>query len=738
MESSNKLRILSIGSNSISAFLAWRLQASGAADVTLVWRSHFDSVNQFGVGFKSDLYTSERFRPFRVVRTVEEASDTAGYDYVFVCVKALPDVYDLAQVITSVITPAHTCIVLNTTTCLGVEASIQSTFPRNLVISLCSAVELIQTGPADFEHVGSRTIRIGAVKSNPNLPQEAQQDMTESLTLTLEAGAVDCIMTGAIEKHQWERLIGAMAFHPVSVILQEPSHEVLMENTQVALLIEDVLDECLQVAEKRRCNFAFDFKQQVIKSLTQTKEPKSTMYQDFLARRPLEIEVLLATPIRMAKEANVPTPKLESIYALLSMVNKVNQSKVNVAPAGNGSPAHALVPQHTGQSMMGQQRMMYRQPGPPDAAMVRQYGPPPTGMNGYRNGPQPMRRPSQQGPPPTQQPRMARQESIEDFGEFASVAMYSDMPDPAESGYDAYGVPLPPQQQSRRAMTGQPARPASNGTFTQMGKKMGKMRLSRGQRQDYMEDEDDDDDDFAPQGHAKQRPAIHADQVDMLAMTRRPGNNRSSSATYRDDGYGVPAARPKMNKTRSTMSPGMADIPNARDVLTSSALFGMGDNRYGIVDSQSLVKQGRTMSMQSSSQRLNSLGSSSMYAGGGGGNHHYPRPQGPPNSMMNGRNGYPQQNGNGRGYNAPQNLRGGPQPQQAYPQPRGQQYGYPAKGSDPNLPASVNPAMRSVTGSASASFGSAGENASGSHSSSSSLDRPANGNHPQHGHQLVR
>lgn len=126
---------------------------------------------------------------------------------------------------------------------------------------------------------------------------------------------------------------------------------------------------------------------------------------------------------------------------------------------------------------------------------------------------------------------------------------------------------------------------------------------------------------------------------------------------------------------------------------------------------------------------------------------------------MNGRNGqhggYPQpqqpyQNGGSqRGY-APsaQNLRGGPvPPQQAYNPARGmpqQQYVYPAaKSSDPNLPAGAHAAMRSVTGSASASFGSAGENASGSHSSSSSLDKPANGHHPQQSpqqqqQQLVR
>lgn len=41
-----------VGGNAISAFLSWRLQASNSCDVTLVWKSGFESVAQYGVSFK--------------------------------------------------------------------------------------------------------------------------------------------------------------------------------------------------------------------------------------------------------------------------------------------------------------------------------------------------------------------------------------------------------------------------------------------------------------------------------------------------------------------------------------------------------------------------------------------------------------------------------------------------------------------------------------------------------------
>lgn len=41
-----------VGGNAVSAFLSWRLQATNACDVTLVWKSGFDSVAQYGISFR--------------------------------------------------------------------------------------------------------------------------------------------------------------------------------------------------------------------------------------------------------------------------------------------------------------------------------------------------------------------------------------------------------------------------------------------------------------------------------------------------------------------------------------------------------------------------------------------------------------------------------------------------------------------------------------------------------------
>ena len=102
---------------------------------------------------RESLLTTHRLT---VVRTPEEAASTsrASYDYVVLCVKALPDVYDLASVIESVVAPQHTCILVNTTHTLGVESYLEQRFPTNVVLSLVSGAEITQTGASEFEHSG--------------------------------------------------------------------------------------------------------------------------------------------------------------------------------------------------------------------------------------------------------------------------------------------------------------------------------------------------------------------------------------------------------------------------------------------------------------------------------------------------------------------------------------------------------------------------------------------------------
>lgn len=138
----------------------------------------------------------------------EAASREQAYDYVILCIKALPDVYDLAGVIESVVTPQHTCILLNTTNTLGVESHLEQRFPTNVILSLVSGVSIIQTGVSDFEHVDSTEIWVGPATKNAAIPSSIQNDMAAALAITLSSGQMDCRVSENIRQEQYDRMIG--------------------------------------------------------------------------------------------------------------------------------------------------------------------------------------------------------------------------------------------------------------------------------------------------------------------------------------------------------------------------------------------------------------------------------------------------------------------------------------------------------------------------------------------------
>ena len=116
--------------------------------------------------------------------------------------------YDLAGVIESVVTPQHTCILVNTTHSLGVESHLEQRFPTNVVLSLVNGAELNQLAASEFEHVGATDVWVGPANKNDAIPAAIQNDMAEALAMTLTTGQVDCKVSQNIRQQQYERMIG--------------------------------------------------------------------------------------------------------------------------------------------------------------------------------------------------------------------------------------------------------------------------------------------------------------------------------------------------------------------------------------------------------------------------------------------------------------------------------------------------------------------------------------------------
>ncbi|KAK5092583.1 hypothetical protein LTR70_002028 [Exophiala xenobiotica] len=629
-------RFCIVGGNAVSAFLSWRLSATNACDVTLVWKSNYQQVAQYGISFKSAAFGNERFKPRSVVPSPEDAASSRApaFDYVILCVKALPDVYSLADIIQSVVTPQHTCIIVNTTNTLGVEKQLEERFPTNVVLSLVSGANLIQLGSSEFEHIGSREIWVGPANLESKIPSTIQRDMSEALAMTLTTGHVDCKVSDNIRQQQYERMIGPIAFHPLSVLFETSDLTELLSKPGVRDLVTDVIEELLRLARANQCSFPTNLLQKTIETMTQPAQDPSTMYQDFTARRPMEVETYLGAPCQLAKEAGIAVPRIETLYTILRHINTTNKDRP-VQPVGapavdsttpvpaparmaqNGPPPR---PMNGGPMNGGPQQMPMRSApngmrmGPPP---VRR-GPPP--MNGYR-GPPP------NGYPPRGPQPVARRNSFEEnnLDDFSHVVMYDEVPDGDAAA--AYGEPgsnamamrqreLMLREKELRLREQEMAMRNRGGPGPGPGP--GPRRTSHSKHQAFIDDDDDDDDDyFDPMnGRGPAAPPIDADNFDMMSVTSRRTKRTTSQSQLRRGMFegggqmrGGPPGRPQVNRHR-TSAQLMSDMPMLGSNILDNPMMGFASDRYGNVDRKAMADESRANSLTAS--RLQEMGGPGM------------------------------------------------------------------------------------------------------------------------------
>ena len=548
-----------------------------------------------------------------------------------------------------------------------------------------------------------------------------------------------------------------IAFHPPSVLFETPSHAELLEKVGVRSMVNDVIDELLAVAKSQGCTFDADFKEKTIGSMIKPAEINSIMYQDYTAKRPMEVETYLGSPIKLAQENGIRVPRIETLYALLHHCNIVNQQR----PAAPPHMAGPTPPPRLSSAPLQRPPMN----GPMNG----------NGMNGVRGGRRPsmgapMRGgpmnsyPSRQsngynprGPPPSQ---LSRRPSLEgnDLEEFSHLMLYDDaIPEAGVApGYNdmSNGTGSGSAELAIRERELNLRQRELQLREQEYNMRRGPRRPPPSHRGGYDEDEDDDDDFFDPMAARGPPPNIDTENLDMMSVTSRRNRKTPSLSQIRKDPEGGHVGRgamrnshsfgprPGLNRNRVS-SQMVASMPTLQDSLLDNPMMGYSSNRYGGVDRKTIADDSRANSLTAA--RLSELQGAGTQAGMNGA---YPVPpssrrtsQSPgnpfsPGGRVNGRPSPPHD-----GYIGPPGmpLHGGPsppgmrQPVPQYPPGQGnavapqqveQHAGvsnlYPPKGPQKNV--------RSLTGSASASAGSGDSGASAqldsensAHSSQSSL-----------------
>ncbi|KAJ6258496.1 2-dehydropantoate 2-reductase [Drechslerella dactyloides] len=318
--------VLIFGAGAVGAFYGSRLAHAGAP-VSAVCRSNYAAVKASGFSIASPQFGEYSWTPTRVFPSAAEAV-AAGvrWSFIVVTTKALPDVSDDSALLDGLVGPGTAIVLVQNG--LGVEEPYRQRFPHAAILSAVTVVSASQPSPGRIDHNRWTRINIG-----PFLPDVSDGEETHAATAQarefarlLVAGGVKDASAYSHRKLQqvrWHKIAINASFNPSSVLSNGTSNRAMAEDPELAEHVRGVMDEVLTTAPKvLGAPFPAEFASAdsiLASTRRNVSGSRPSMWGDWEAGRPMEIEVIIGNPIRLARAKGLEMPRMQTLYALIKM-----------------------------------------------------------------------------------------------------------------------------------------------------------------------------------------------------------------------------------------------------------------------------------------------------------------------------------------------------------------------------------------------------------------------------------
>jgi len=313
---SQQIDVLLYGLGAIGSFYAFILSRCKDVRLTVVARSNYEAVKANGLRISSQNHGEHVVKPFRVLKTPDEAQST--FDYI-VCAhkaigqKAVPD--QLKTVVA-----ARTTIVLIQNG-VGNEDPFRAAFPQCTVLSCVTWVGATQSPPGTINHTKSEDMQIGLFP-NPDLEKMVEKERLDRFAGLLSEGQTVFQVVENIQIQRWEKVVWNAAWNSITTLTMLDTQTWLKSSEDAMPLTRKVMTEVIDVAQKCGVPLEYELIDRLINKILAMPGIGSSMQMDCKNGRPLELDVILGTPVRKGRELGVSIPTVETIYVLLLGVNR--------------------------------------------------------------------------------------------------------------------------------------------------------------------------------------------------------------------------------------------------------------------------------------------------------------------------------------------------------------------------------------------------------------------------------
>jgi 2-dehydropantoate 2-reductase len=296
--------VLVIGAGAVGAFYG-SLLAQAGAEVSVVCRSDYEWVKQQGFVIDSHPLGRWNFTPAQVLKNAADFKGTP--DYILLCTKVIP-VLDRVDLIRSAV-GRNTAIVFIQNG-VEIEQEMLDAFPNNEIVSGLAFICCNRTSPGEILHLAYGRLALG------NL-QNGVSDKTAQLCELFNRSGIECGATDDIVAGRWQKCVWNAPFNPLSVLSGGlPTLDILQ--TQESF-VRSIMQEICGIAAASGHPLPDDIVDINIEHTYAMPPYKTSMLLDHESGQPMETEAILGNALRAAQRLGVPSPHLESVYALMKL-----------------------------------------------------------------------------------------------------------------------------------------------------------------------------------------------------------------------------------------------------------------------------------------------------------------------------------------------------------------------------------------------------------------------------------
>jgi 2-dehydropantoate 2-reductase len=167
--------------------------------------------------------------------------------------------------------------------------------------------------PGIIEHYKKGAVAIGQWPGAPSsLPIEKVKDVFD------QAG-INCQVIGDIRRTKWEKMCWNVVFNPLTVLINDKVSKAL-SYPELRTVIERIVDETVAVAAAEGVSLSSDMAEKTIQWSQEIRDIHTSMYDDWKAGRPTEIEHLNGYIVDRGKMFGISVPVNETMVALIKAI----------------------------------------------------------------------------------------------------------------------------------------------------------------------------------------------------------------------------------------------------------------------------------------------------------------------------------------------------------------------------------------------------------------------------------